>query len=160
LTISRHANGVRADAILLDLGVSSMQLDRPERGFSYRSPGPLDMRMDAGGSNEAGRDPDRPTAADVVNTYPQDDLARVIFEYGGDRNSRRIAAAVVRARNRAPTPPTSPLTDRSSGATIPSSAMVRSSTRLRCGSGKLSSLRSSLDMRGTLLRPPTFIAAQ
>jgi 16S rRNA (cytosine1402-N4)-methyltransferase len=78
---------------LFDLGVSSMQLDRPDRGFSYRVGGPLDMRM----SGLGGR-----TAADVVNTYPEDELARVIFEYGGERMSRRIAAALVRARSRAP----------------------------------------------------------
>jgi len=76
-----------------DLGVSSMQLDRPERGFSYRGAGPLDMRM--------GDDPG-PTAADVVNNYPEDRLANVIFELGEERRSRSIAAAIVRARRRAP----------------------------------------------------------
>jgi len=78
---------------LFDLGVSSMQLDRPERGFSYRGAGPLDMRM--------GDDPG-PTAADVVNDYPEDRLADVIFELGEERRSRSIAAAIVRARRRAP----------------------------------------------------------
>jgi 16S rRNA (cytosine1402-N4)-methyltransferase len=82
----------RAGGVLFDLGVSSMQLDRPERGFSYRSPGPLDMRM-----GDHGR-----TAADVVNTYAEGDLADVIYEYGEERRSRRIAAAIVRARGRAP----------------------------------------------------------
>src|SRR5205807_9382326 len=82
-----HAGGV-----LFDLGVSSMHLDRPERGFSYRTSGPLDMRM--GG--------DGPTAADVVNTYAEQDLADLIYRYGEERFSRRIAAAIVRARNRAP----------------------------------------------------------
>ena len=78
---------------LFDLGVSSMQLDRAERGFSYRGAGPLDMRM--------GDDPG-PTAADVVNDYPEDRLANVIFELGEERRSRSIAAAIVRARRRAP----------------------------------------------------------
>jgi 16S rRNA (cytosine1402-N4)-methyltransferase len=78
---------------LFDLGVSSMQLDRPDRGFSYRGAGPLDMRM--------GDDPG-PTAADVVNDYPEDRLANVIFELGEERRSRSIAAAIVRARRRAP----------------------------------------------------------
>jgi 16S rRNA (cytosine1402-N4)-methyltransferase len=78
--------------VLFDLGVSSMQLDRPERGFSYRGEGPLDMRM----SDEG------PTAADVVNEYDEQELARVIFEYGEERLSRRIAGAIVRARSRAP----------------------------------------------------------
>ena len=81
--------------VLLDLGVSSMQLDRPERGFSFRSPGPLDMRM---GPTEPGRQ----SAADVVNSYPEQELARVIYEYGEERMSRRIAGAIVRARSRMP----------------------------------------------------------
>jgi 16S rRNA (cytosine1402-N4)-methyltransferase len=80
--------------VLFDFGVSSMQLDHPERGFGYRAPGPLDMRMDA--------DEDAPTAADVVNTYPEERLARVIAEYGEERFARRIAGAIVRARGRAP----------------------------------------------------------
>jgi 16S rRNA (cytosine1402-N4)-methyltransferase len=80
--------------VLFDLGVSSMHLDEPTRGFSYRVEGPLDMRM--------GAEPDRPTAAVVVNTYREEDLARIIFEYGNERHSRRIARAIVRARERAP----------------------------------------------------------
>jgi 16S rRNA (cytosine1402-N4)-methyltransferase len=81
-----------AGGVLYDLGVSSMHLDDPDRGFSYRTAGPLDMRM--GG--------DGPTAADIVNGYSEHELARVIFEHGEERLSRRIAAAVVRARNRKP----------------------------------------------------------
>ena len=85
--------GVReAGGVLYDLGVSSMHLDRPERGFSYRAEGPLDMRMSGVG----------PTAADVVNTYPEDRLADVIHEYGEERFARRIARAIVRARARGP----------------------------------------------------------
>ncbi len=83
-----------AGGVLFDLGVSSMQLDEAERGFSYRGAGPLDMRMDR---SREGR-----TAADVINTYPEQELARVIFEYGEERLSRRIAAAIVRARRRKP----------------------------------------------------------
>ncbi len=78
------------DAIVLDLGVSSMQLDTPERGFAFRSEGPLDMRFDAGGS--------RPTAADLVNTLDERDLADLFFHYGEERDSRRLARAVVRQR--------------------------------------------------------------
>ena len=80
------------DGILYDLGVSSMQLDRPERGFGYRQDGPLDMRMGGEG----------PSAADLVNELPEEELANVIFEFGGEHRSRRIARAVVRARERSP----------------------------------------------------------
>jgi len=85
----------RFDGVLYDLGVSSMQLDRAERGFGYRVDGPLDMRMEGG----AGRGP---TAAELVNELPEEELARVIFEYGEERQSRRIARAVVRSRSRKP----------------------------------------------------------
>lgn len=85
--------GLRAvDAALYDLGVSSAHLDRPARGFSYRSEGPLDMRMGHEGT----------TAQDVVNTYPEEELARVIRDYGEERFARRIAGAIVRARGRKP----------------------------------------------------------
>ncbi len=80
----------RADGFLYDLGVSSMQLERPERGFSFRQPGPLDMRMD----------PEAESAADLVNSASEDELARILFEYGEERRSRRVAAAIVRARAR------------------------------------------------------------
>ncbi len=85
----------RFDGVVYDLGVSSMQLGRPERGFGYRTDGPLDMRM--GGHAAEG-----PTAAQLVNELPEEELARVIFEYGEERQSRRIARAIVRARSRAP----------------------------------------------------------
>jgi 16S rRNA (cytosine1402-N4)-methyltransferase len=75
--------------ILFDLGVSSPQLDRRERGFSYWADAPLDMRMDSAQDL---------TAADVVNTYPEDDLAAVIAANGGERFARRIARAIVAAR--------------------------------------------------------------
>ena len=80
------------DGVLLDLGLSSMQIDRPERGFSYRASGPLDMRMG----------PDATSAMDLVNGLPESELADVIFGFGEERRSRRIAAAIVRARSRAP----------------------------------------------------------
>lgn len=89
----RQAGVDRVDGVLFDLGVSSMQLDRSDRGFSYRAQGPLDMRME----EDAG-----PTAADVVNEYAEDRLANVVFEFGEERRSRAIAAAIVRARRRAP----------------------------------------------------------
>jgi len=81
------------EGILLDLGVSSMQLDRAERGFSLKSDGPLDMRMDPRGG---------PTAADVVNRLPEAELADIIYRYGEERASRRIARRIVEARRRAP----------------------------------------------------------
>ena len=80
------------DGALVDLGVSSPQLDRAERGFSYRSDAPLDMRMGPG-AGEPG-----PTAADLVNTLPEQELADVIYRFGDERRSRRIAAAIVRRR--------------------------------------------------------------
>jgi 16S rRNA (cytosine1402-N4)-methyltransferase len=79
--------------VLFDLGVSSMQLDEDERGFSYARDAPLDMRMDPSTG---------PTAADVLNTYPPGDLIRVLHDYGEERAARRIVEAVVRARRRAP----------------------------------------------------------
>jgi 16S rRNA (cytosine1402-N4)-methyltransferase len=85
--------GVRAvEGILYDLGVSSLHLDRPERGFSYRAGGPLDMRMGREG----------PTAADVVNGYPEEELVRMLREYGEERHARRVVRAIVRARERKP----------------------------------------------------------
>jgi 16S rRNA (cytosine1402-N4)-methyltransferase len=80
------------DGVLFDLGVSSMQLDAPQRGFGYRTPGPLDMRMG----------PDADSALDLVNDLPEGALADLIFQYGEERRSRRVAAAIARARSRAP----------------------------------------------------------
>ena len=77
------------DGILLDLGLSSMQLDTPERGFSFQQDAPLDMRFDPASPT---------TAADLVNSLPGDDLADLIYRYGEERASRRIAQAIVKAR--------------------------------------------------------------
>ncbi|MCB0909342.1 MAG: 16S rRNA (cytosine(1402)-N(4))-methyltransferase RsmH [Nocardioidaceae bacterium] len=86
--------GLRAvDAVLFDLGVSSMQLDLPERGFAYAEDAPLDMRMDPTTG---------PTAAEVLNTYEAGELTRVLRDYGEERFARKIAAAVVRERAREP----------------------------------------------------------
>jgi 16S rRNA (cytosine1402-N4)-methyltransferase len=82
-------NGVRADAILLDLGVSSMQLDRPERGFSYSVDAPLDMRMDT--SQEL-------SAVEVVNDWAERDLVTIFRRYGEERYAKQIARAIVRRR--------------------------------------------------------------
>lgn len=84
------AEGIsEADGILLDLGVSSHQLDTPGRGFSYRMDAPLDMRM-----SQTGR-----TAADLVNELPEEELSRIMFEYGEEKFSRRIAAEIIRQRS-------------------------------------------------------------
>jgi len=80
------------DGVVLDLGVSSMQLDLAERGFSFMKDGPLDMRMSQEG----------PSAADLVNEADEADLADIIYQYGEERASRRIAKAIVRERNADP----------------------------------------------------------
>jgi 16S rRNA (cytosine1402-N4)-methyltransferase len=81
------------EGVLFDLGVSSMQLDVRERGFAYAEDAPLDMRMN---------DTTGPTAADVLNEYPVEELARILKQYGEERFARRIAEAVVRERAREP----------------------------------------------------------
>jgi 16S rRNA (cytosine1402-N4)-methyltransferase len=81
------------DGVLFDLGVSSLQLDERERGFAYSYDAPLDMRMDTSTG---------PTAADVVNTYSQDDLVRIIRKWGEEKFAGRIASAIVQAREEAP----------------------------------------------------------
>ncbi len=86
-------NDVRADAILLDLGVSSMQLDRPERGFSYAVDAPLDMRMDPRGEV---------SARDLVNESSERELTQIFRRYGEERYARQIARAIGRERRRRP----------------------------------------------------------
>ncbi|MBF0354476.1 MAG: 16S rRNA (cytosine(1402)-N(4))-methyltransferase RsmH [Alphaproteobacteria bacterium] len=84
-----NERGVSAvDGVALDIGVSSPQFDNPQRGFSFRFDGPLDMRMGSEG----------PTAADLVNELAEEDLANLIYRYGEERHSRRIAKAIVAAR--------------------------------------------------------------
>jgi 16S rRNA (cytosine1402-N4)-methyltransferase len=87
-TIARGAGFKHVDGVVLDVGVSSMQLDTPERGFSFRLDGPLDMRMGAEGTS----------AADVVNAASERDLANIIFILGEERHSRSVARAIVKAR--------------------------------------------------------------
>lgn len=87
------ARGVSAlDGVVFDVGVSSYQLDEPARGFSFRADGPLDMRMGRHG----------PSAADLVNTLPERDLAALLAELGEERHARRVARAILRARAEAP----------------------------------------------------------
>jgi 16S rRNA (cytosine1402-N4)-methyltransferase len=92
----------RPGVILFDLGVSSLQFDRGDRGFSFRADGPLDMRMDRGGG---------PTAADLVNELDVEALADILWRYGEERRSRRLARAVVEARERSPINTTGQLAD-------------------------------------------------
>lgn len=91
----------RIDGLALDIGVSSMQLDDPARGFSFRADGPLDMRMGGGGM----------TAADIVNEFAEKELADLIYQYGEERASRRIARAIVDLRAKAPITRTQELAD-------------------------------------------------
>jgi 16S rRNA (cytosine1402-N4)-methyltransferase len=86
-------NGVRADAILFDLGVSSMQIDRPERGFSYAADAPLDMRMDPSADR---------SARDLVNEASERELTRIFRQYGEERHAKQIARAITRRRRECP----------------------------------------------------------
>jgi 16S rRNA (cytosine1402-N4)-methyltransferase len=95
-------NGVRADGVLLDLGLSSMQVDRPERGFSYATDAPLDMRMDP--SAEL-------SAAEVIATWDERALETIFRTYGEERYARQIARAIVRRRSESPIERTGQLVD-------------------------------------------------
>lgn len=96
------AQGIDAvDGVLMDIGVSSYQLDTPERGFSYHHDAPLDMRMSQEG----------PSARDLVNTLGEQELAEIIFRYGEDRSARRIAQGICKARETAPIETTAQLAE-------------------------------------------------
>lgn len=91
----------RVDGVVLDIGVSSMQIDTPQRGFSFRHDGPLDMRMSDSGM----------TAAELVNASEEETLANIIYNFGEERDSRKIARAIVRARELQPITTTAQLAD-------------------------------------------------
>ncbi|MGZ4269474.1 MAG: 16S rRNA (cytosine(1402)-N(4))-methyltransferase RsmH [Solirubrobacteraceae bacterium] len=110
------AEGVRADLVYLDLGMSSMQVDTRERGFSYSYDAPLDMRMDP---------EEELTAAEVVNTWEERRLATLLREYGEERYARQIARGIVRARARAELTTTTELVDVISAA-VPAPARFAS----------------------------------
>ena len=135
------------DAAVFDLGVSSHQLDVGERGFSFRHPGPLDMRM--------GPDAER-TAGDIVNGWPERDLADLLRRYGEERHARRIAAAIVRTR---PIRDTSELADVVAGAMPPGPRLrIHPATRtfqaLRIAvNDELAALADGLDLAVRMLRP-------
>ena len=87
--IARQHGLSQVQGILLDLGVSSLQIDDPERGFSFQTEGPLDMRM--------GPEVER-TAEEIVNSWPEEELSRIFYEYGEERRARRVARAIVARR--------------------------------------------------------------
>ncbi len=145
------ANDVRADAILLDLGVSSMQLDRPERGFSYAADAPLDMRMDP---------TQEESARDLVNSWSERDLATIFRRYGEERYAKQIARAIVRRRKEQPFERTGELVD-TIRASIPAPARFgeghpakRVFQALRIAvNGELDSLEVALPAALEMLRP-------
>ena len=140
------------DAFLFDLGVSSVQIDTPSRGFSFKENGPLDMRMDPGKQTL--------TAAEIVNTYNAADLTRIIRAYSDERWASRIAEFIVRARQTAPVETSGQLVDIIKAA-IPASARragghpaKRTFQALRIEvNGELDALRSGLDAAVRWLNP-------
>jgi 16S rRNA (cytosine1402-N4)-methyltransferase len=144
-------NAVEADAVLLDLGVSSMQIDRPERGFSYAVDAPLDMRMDPSADV---------TAAGIVNEAAERDLATIFKRYGEERYARQIARAIVRRRKEQPFERTSDLVETIKAA-IPAPARFgdghpakRVFQALRIAvNDELGSLEAALPPAFSMLRP-------
>ncbi|HZM17108.1 MAG TPA: 16S rRNA (cytosine(1402)-N(4))-methyltransferase RsmH [Candidatus Krumholzibacteria bacterium] len=139
-------------AIVLDLGVSSAQIDTASRGFSYRQPGPLDMRMDPTAAR---------TAAELLHTAPMEEIARVLREYGEERSARRIARAVVEARLRAPLVTTTDLAAlvRSGSGRKPVSTLARVFQGVRVWvNGELENLRQGLGRSLGVLAPGSILA--
>jgi 16S rRNA (cytosine1402-N4)-methyltransferase len=141
--LKRHltVSGIsQVDGILFDLGISSPQLDEPTRGFSFQEDGPLDMRMDQSMSG---------TAADLVNQWPEAQLADTIFQFGEERFSRRIARAIVRARERHPLATTKELVSVIEGA-VP--ANYRHG-RLHCATRSFQAIRIAVNHELDCLDP-------
>jgi 16S rRNA (cytosine1402-N4)-methyltransferase len=141
--LKRHltACGIgQVDGILFDLGISSPQLEEPARGFSFQGDGPLDMRMDQSMSG---------TAADLVNRWPETQLADAIFQFGEERFSRRIARAIVRARERHPLATTKELVSVIEGA-VP--ANYRHG-RLHCATRTFQAIRIAVNHELDCLEP-------
>jgi 16S rRNA (cytosine1402-N4)-methyltransferase len=136
----QRAGMMRADGVLLDLGVSSRQLDDPRRGFSFQTDGPLDMRMDQSSGE---------TAADLVNRLAESDLADLIYRYGEERFSRRIARAIVRARAVDPLRTTQALASVIAGA-VPASYRRG---RLHCATRTFQALRIAVNREIEMLEP-------
>jgi 16S rRNA (cytosine1402-N4)-methyltransferase len=137
------------DGLLLDLGLSSLQLDGHRRGFSFRRSGPIDMRFDPTSA--------APSAADLLNTYSEDELADLIWQFGEERSSRRIARAIARARPFADTAALAAAVERASGYPNPvhrSAAAARTFQALRIAvNGELSNVEAFLAASAALLRP-------
>jgi 16S rRNA (cytosine1402-N4)-methyltransferase len=141
--LKRHlaTSGIgRVDGILFDLGVSSPQLEEPGRGFSFQEDGPLDMRMDQSMSG---------TAADLINRWPEAQLADAIFQFGEERFSRRIARAIVSARERHPLDTTKELVSVIEGA-VP--AKYRHG-RLHCATRTFQAFRIAVNQELDCLEP-------
>jgi 16S rRNA (cytosine1402-N4)-methyltransferase len=146
--VARNRGHEAVDGIALDLGVSSMQLDESERGFSFRAHGPLDMRMGNRG----------PTAADVVARASERDLARIIATLGDERHARPIARAIVRAREKAPLDTTRSLAETVERVVRPRAGAIHPATRtfqaLRIFvNEELDELAAALRAAESLLRP-------
>lgn len=148
--LAREQGMEAADGILLDIGVSSYQLDTPERGFSYHHDAPLDMRMSREGVS----------AGDLVNTLPQQELAGIIFRYGEDRNANRIARGICGAREEAPIETTAQLAEIIK-ASVPAAVRRgeghparKTFQALRIAvNGELDRLKEGLEAGFSLLRP-------
>lgn len=141
----------KADGMLFDLGVSSPQLDEAERGFSYMSDAPLDMRMDNSGGTDA---------AFIINRWPEKELARIFREYGEERYASRAAAAVVRARESGEIKSTLELAEIIRGAMPPAALREKQHPAKRCFQAvriavndELSAISEMMEKAPDLLRP-------
>jgi len=128
--IARRLN-IKADGVLADLGVSSMQLDEPGRGFSFRGAGPLDMRMGRTRPDAAG-----PAAEEIVNRWPQRELADLLYRFGEEHDSRKIARAIVRSR---------PIRDTEHLATVVAGALKRGRQKLHPATKTFLALRIAVN---------------
>lgn len=148
--LAKEHNWESVDAVLLDIGVSSPQIDDPSRGFSFRNDGPLDMRMDRTG---------RLTASRVVNMYAEEDLAKIFYEYGELRESRQLARAIVQARELKPLATTAELAAvcdkvlrKKRPGELPSPTRVFQALRIEVN-GELKQLENGLQAAENILRP-------
>ena len=148
--LAKEHNWDSVDAVLLDIGVSSPQIDDPSRGFSFRNDGPLDMRMDRTG---------KLTASRVVNMYAEEDLARIFYEYGELRESRQLARALVQTRELKPLATTAELAAvcdkvlrKKRPGELPSPTRVFQALRIEVN-GELKQLENGLNAAENILRP-------